>query len=260
MILHAGMSGINTGRFGWVYGQTNAELMSLTYGGSLGLGVQSPDNTLHVVGTSTVTSNAFVGGDLTVAGSINGTINFPAILAGTNLHNTSGISTFNNVNAVKIGINQANPVKELDCFSGTGLFASVGIGTTNPINAVTIKGSIGIQSTGCAIGIGTTAILVGSGVNYGTVQLHHQDMTVWNGSIAVVGGGTFDGIGFGTFSPRCAADFSDVTGNQFPFMLPPKITTATRNGMSGAFAGAVIYNTTDNKLQVYNGSAWQNCN
>ena len=73
------VSGINTGRFGWVYGQTNAELMSLTYGGSLGLGVQSPDNTLHVVGTSTVTSNAFVGGDLTVAGSINGSINFPAI-------------------------------------------------------------------------------------------------------------------------------------------------------------------------------------
>ena len=87
--------------------------MSLTYGGSLGLGVQSPTNTLHVVGTSTVTSNAFVGGNLTVAGTINGTINFPAILNGTNLYNSSGISTFTNVRAAKIGINEDNPIKDI---------------------------------------------------------------------------------------------------------------------------------------------------
>ena len=267
LVLHAGPSGVGTGRFGWVYGQNNSELMSLTHTGSLGLGVQNPVNTLHVVGTSTVTSNAFVGGDLTVAGSVSGAINFPAILTGTNLQNTSGISTFNNVRAVKIGIQQNNPLAEVDCFSGTGIFASVGIGTTNPINALTIKGSVGIQDVGCAIGIGTTAIMTGSGVDYGSIQIHKQHTTVWGGSLSIIGGpgiGSMTGIGFGTYSPRCAADFMDVSGNAFPYMILPNISTATRNGLGGgsgaAQEGAVIFNTTTKKLQVYNGSAWQDCN
>jgi hypothetical protein len=69
--LHSGNNiGIETGRFGWVYGQTFGELMSLTYGGNLGIGKTNPDNTLHVVGTSTVTGNAWIGGDLTVSGTV----------------------------------------------------------------------------------------------------------------------------------------------------------------------------------------------
>ena len=48
-------------------------------------------------------------------------------------------------------------------------------------------------------------------------------------------------------------------------MIPPKVTTAQRDvfidGQTGAAttsSGAVIYNTTLNKLQVYTGSAWEN--
>jgi len=54
LYLHAGPAGVGTGRFDWLYGQTNAQLMSLTYDGRLGLGKTNPDETLHVVGTSTV--------------------------------------------------------------------------------------------------------------------------------------------------------------------------------------------------------------
>jgi hypothetical protein len=43
------------------------------------------------------------------------------------------------------------------------------------------------------------------------------------------------------------------------FMLPPKLTTSERTGLSTE-TGAVIYNTSTNKLQVYTGSAWANCN
>ena len=41
-------------------------------------------------------------------------------------------------------------------------------------------------------------------------------------------------------------------------MLPPKITTSDRNNIpSGNLqAGALIYNTSTNKVQVYNGSSW----
>ena len=40
------------------------------------------------------------------------------------------------------------------------------------------------------------------------------------------------------------------------FMLPPKISTNERAGLS-TVSGATIYNTTTNKLQVYTGTAWE---
>ena len=44
------------------------------------------------------------------------------------------------------------------------------------------------------------------------------------------------------------------------FMLPPQVNSSQRSNLSGVIAGAVIYNTSTNKLQVFNGSAWQDCN
>ena len=41
------------------------------------------------------------------------------------------------------------------------------------------------------------------------------------------------------------------------FMLPPKLSTDERVGLA-TVAGAVIYNTTTNKLQVYAGTTWRN--
>ena len=257
MILHGGISGINTGRFGWVYGQTNAELMSLTYGGSLGLGVQSPTNTLHVVGTSTVTSNAFVGGDLTVAGSVNGTINFPAILNGTNLVNVSGISTFNNLRATKIGIQQDNPITDLDCFVGTGIFGGVGIGTTNPKSTFDVRGTSSLEK----VGVGTTGLYTGL-PDTGNAQIHGTRLTVWNNGITVATNDSESRIGLGTHRPQCAVDFSragtGAIGAAGGFMMVPLVSSTVRDNFNIAPAGgAVIYNTTTNKLQCHNGSGWQ---
>ena len=96
-IIHGGAGAGSTGNFKWVYGQTNAERMTLTYDGKLGINQDTPVNTLHVVGTSTVTGNAFVGGNLNVAGNITGTLTFPSIITGTNLSNISGITTLNDL-------------------------------------------------------------------------------------------------------------------------------------------------------------------
>ena len=40
-------------------------------------------------------------------------------------------------------------------------------------------------------------------------------------------------------------------------ILPPKITTTQRGNLSGLVAGAMIYNTTDNRVEVYTGSSWK---
>ena len=42
------------------------------------------------------------------------------------------------------------------------------------------------------------------------------------------------------------------------FMIPPKITTTQRGNLTGVVSGAIIYNTSTNKLQVFNGSSWVN--
>ena len=53
--------GVNTGGFHWIWGnQPAAPLMSLTYGGNLGIGVTDPEVALEVSGIATVSSNFFV--------------------------------------------------------------------------------------------------------------------------------------------------------------------------------------------------------
>ena len=40
-------------------------------------------------------------------------------------------------------------------------------------------------------------------------------------------------------------------------MVPPKVDNGERGNLTGLIAGAMIYNTSLNKLQVYTGSAWE---
>ena len=55
-------------KFNWINHSTSDTMMSLTQDGRLGIGKTNPDHDLHVVGTSTVTSNSFVGGNFAVTG------------------------------------------------------------------------------------------------------------------------------------------------------------------------------------------------
>ena len=59
--------------------------------------------------------------------------------------------------------------------------------------------------------------------------------------------------------PAGAIDFSDagapVTNRRY--MIPPKASNTVRNSFTGLVSGAMIYNTSINKLQVYNGSSWE---
>ena len=92
-ILHGGTGTGSTGNFKWIYGQTNAEMMTLTYDGNLGIANTIPSQKLSVGGGVTVTGNVHVDSDLIVDGNITGTITYPSVISGTNLNNTSGITT-----------------------------------------------------------------------------------------------------------------------------------------------------------------------
>jgi len=65
--LDYGAAGLGTGNFNWIYGQNpSSPLMSLTYGGNLGLGITNPSSKLYVVGTSYITGITTIDNDLRV--------------------------------------------------------------------------------------------------------------------------------------------------------------------------------------------------
>lgn len=262
--LHAGFSGIETGKFGWVYGQTLVDLMSLTYDGKLGIGKTNPDETLHVVGTSTVTGNAYIGGDLTVAGSLNGaSLSLPDIIT-SNTNTLTGVSTFNDIivqNVAQInsiGIGTTNPISNIDARTSTALLAQIGIGSEEPRGVLDVNG----QSLFSSVGIGTSttggsSLVVANPDGFGGISIYDNSVEFYNSSIAI---DDTSSVGIGTSVSRCAVDFADagenLVGGAYRYMLPPRLTSAERVGLA-TVAGAFIFNTDTNKFQGYDGTAWQ---
>jgi hypothetical protein len=237
------VSAAGTGSFYWHRKPNFAQLMTLTYAGNLGIGVTLPTNTIHVSGTSTVTSDSYVGNNLYVKNnltvyndlSVNGTFtpsgDISANLSGNvtgnlsgNVYSTSGISTFPSV--------RVNSRMSIGPENATLYQLEIGSGTSK----VVISNS--------AIGIDTTTIIDGMGIDC------IQKVSV------------FKGVGIGTTSlNRCFVDFADAgtrPGDNAAgrYMLPPKLTTSDRDLLIVRAAGAFIYNTSVNRLEYYNGSGW----
>lgn len=61
------------------------------------------------------------------------------------------------------------------------------------------------------------------------------------------------GIGTSTPSSKAILDLTSTTKG----LLLPRMTTTQRDAITSPDAGLIIYNTTSNKLNFYNGSAWE---
>ena len=249
--LEAGTVGLGTGDINFIRRSNFDELMTLTYGGRLGIGVTVPTDNLHVVGTSTVTGNSFAGGNISAGNNIiaanqiqAASLSVPRVdstLFG-NVNSTSGISTFQSL-------------KTTGTTQGTSAQFATGVG-------------IGVTASGVALSINSAESNRFTFTQGGALRIKG---TTINGGIDLEtdvndGRVLFGAVGVGTTQPRSAIDFSHAGKNTTivpyqnrMFMLPPKLTTSERTGLSTE-TGAVIYNTSTNKLQVYTGSVWENCN
>ena len=247
----------NEKAFHWHRDVGNEQLMSLTKQGYLGIGVTNPTHVLHVAGMSTFTESAYFEDNVT----INGTLSFSSSatltatfkgdvqdtssnvildvsqpLLNANVNTASGISTFNRVSA-------GSTIKTTNLVIGGD-----DVNRTDSSHMITVNGEstrFFVTDTG-AIGISTNTNLEDT-PDIGIIAPE---------KIAILGG-----VGVGTTTVRCAVDFADAgtvgVGTTQPYFLPPKVSTATRNGIGGTVSGATIYNITLNKLQVYTGSAWE---
>ena len=232
-------SGIK-GDFHWHRGANSARLMTLTgIGGSLGIGVTQPSTNLQVEGGGAFSGNVTVGNNLTVGGSLLGNVTgtLTGNVAGTldgNSNATVGISTLNNLTVSGVAT------------VGNRIFTDIiGIGTDEELDDPFYVNS-GVERffvTGSGgIGIRTSTELANVSINASSSSM------------------VVDGIGVGSTVIVGSADFKDAGPDATRrFMIPPKVSSTERNNLIGVIAGAMIYNTSNNRLQVFNGTVWKDC-
>ena len=224
------------GDFHWHKGSNNVRLMTLTNTGRLGIGITEPTDELDVVGGVTVSGNISVGNNITVTGNIVGNVqgtltgNVAGTLAG-NTNTTVGISTLNNLSIAGIATAARLRANNFAIGQDPNLdLVSIFISNTDKV-FVNDVGQVGIK---------TTIALTGVGVNGSSTNA------------------VFNSIGIGvTQFTSAAVDLRDAGTATSRYMIPPKVTTTVRNNLQNLVSGAMIYNTSINKLQVYNGSAWE---
>ncbi len=233
-------------------------------------------------GTATTDVVAYFDGDISVAGTIfkdnvknvdsigiitardgiivetQGVSVTAGIVTTPSLHvGTSGAVINATTSTSKVGIGTTNPNATLTVgavgASGTSLFVhgdarvvgvlSVGQGTiTLDPTAKTLTGIDELK-----IGSGTTAITIKKSATTGDIEFADED-----GQESSIGIGTT--VSINTSGIVTAAQF--VSNSTTTAFYPPVLTTTQRDAMSGLSEGAMIFNSTDGKLQVYDGSSW----
>ena len=249
--ISANNAGAVDGDFHWHKGKNSARLMTLTgIGGSLGIGKTQPTKELDVEGAGNFSGNLAVGNNLTVSGNIVGNVQ------GTLTGNVSG-TLAGNANAT-IGISTLNNLTVSGVVTTTELFANnrIGIGTDSEEHVFMVNDKVDatlddspqvfVTATG-GVGIKTTT------------ELPNVSINAHECGVVVGGLGVGSTIVVGSVDMRAAGKTAATR-----FMLPPQVNTSQRAALTGVISGAVIFNTSLNKLQVYVGSGsynvsnWQN--
>ena len=150
---------------------------------------------------------------------------------------------------------------------------NLGIGETNPAHKLHVQGiSTFTAAAHFDSSVTSDSVTSGSFVKSGgtSSQFLMADGSVNSGNFtgnlsgnvnAETGISTFNGVrattvGVGTTNPRCALDLSEARDDDTGFVLFPSKSTTQRNNISPLIEGALIYNNTNKRLELYNGTGW----
>jgi hypothetical protein len=252
----------NTGNFALSFGTNNTERMRIDASGNVGVGTGSPLARLSIdrnepsVVTNCLSLNNASGG------SGSGTaLNFYASPASQPF-----VGRINSLDDGNYGYGMVFSTKPSGSL-GAGALAermridasgNVGIGNTlasSPINKLTIS-----DATAAAIRLknnsNSNGFLINDSTTLGELNVVDARPLVFSTSnverMRIDASGN---VGIGTASPNAAAVL-DVSSTTQGF-LPPRMTTAQRDAITTPPAGLMVYNTSTNKLNFYNGTAWE---
>ena len=184
-------------------------------------------------------------------GSANVTVTADAgTLTGTTLNSTITSSSLTSVGTLA-GLTVTAPIVG----SVTGSSGSINgnaatatkLATSRNINGVAFDGSANVTVTtdaGTLTGTTLNSTITGSSLT----------------SVGILTGATVNGkVIVGSLSATTSSAVLEV-GSTTQGFLPPRMTIAQRNAISDLSIGLMIWNTTINQLEVYNGSLWVNMN
>jgi hypothetical protein len=276
---------LNTARsLVWYDLTANTERMRITSAGNVGIGTTSPGAKLHVVGNTYIESgNLFVD---TIAGY---TTNVVSIAANTNFYVPSGnvgIGTTTPEQKLQVAgraiVDQFQYTKaiyhsgDLNSLLTAGFYD--GVNMLNAPNSgwfyVTVEthhgGNDWVHQTATSFGAGNTANEVYTRVRAGGVWTAWKELSD-NGDISgttnyiskftsanSIGNSLlYDNginVGVGTTAPDTSS-IMDLSSRRQGF-LPPRMTNSEMTSIGSPATGLIVYDTTNNKVTVYNGSSW----
>ncbi len=167
-----------------------------------------------------------------------------------------------NIYAAALGDNIYKSINEGITFTSmnqtTRNWLGITVSSNGDIYSAVNNGDIYLQSQGTSNLNGGTLVLqsgVGKGTgtstinfNTGTTLTSGATLQTASTKMTILGNGR---VGIGTTSPSSILDVSSTTSA----FLPPRMTTAQRDLITPV-AGMIIYNSTTNKHQGYNGTTW----
>jgi len=227
-----GVSGLGTGV---------ATLLTGTPSGTGGpVGTTSPTITTPTI--AQINGGTAANDDLTLQGTTNAT------------RTTSYVLLQPNGGFVGIGTSTpALPLQIVATNSNAGMFRAQN-SSANGYTGFELYGDAGTQLAAFGTGNSTATFYQGEmylGTNTAkAVRIYTTSPSFVRMSILATGE-----VGIGTTTPSVKSVL-DLTSTTKGF-LPPRMTTVERDAITSVPAGLTVYNTTTNKLNFYNGSAWE---
>ena len=241
-----------TGNFNWLKGTSNAPIMTLTgIGGSLGIGISNPTHKLEVIGTSRFTGKMILNnvdvGDTPVAKilqSASTSQNISGIFSGSHYGNIIDEKGFT-ILSKGTGVGST---EFTDTFFSGNVHTNAGISTMSRLrigDPENTSGTLSVRSAALEEPSSGASPVFTVNTKESPSSIESRFRISKNGQVAIRNSGFTLGDDIG------------VDASAAYQIALPKITTSQRNSFTATTPGAVIYNTSDNKIQVYNGTTWK---
>ena len=215
-----------------------ANAMFIATNGNVGIGTTTPTYKLDVVGDIRLPENNYL--------YFGNTSNFIR----RDSSNILTVAGFSSVHLATFGSTRV-------AVAGSG---DVGIGTTSPDVKLHVVGTSFVPTTMKLVhsqAFGTPQTLSLSSNSTGVSSL---DLSFANPFAINIGGSEMmriaanGSVGVGTTAPDTSS-IMDLSSRRQGF-LPPRMTNSEMNSIGSPATGLIVYDTTNNKVTVYNGSSW----